>query len=115
MSDLKNILSEEYKKKNSAIDVKTMMEMIEDIMNSDLTLISEYAVAAKEQPSMEDLYKYLPQFEFSEMMGRPDDADIANKAEVSSTFTAMMRNIAPDEGPAGKNSSYKRVCFSGKS
>ena len=102
MSDLKNILNEEYKKKNSTIDVKTMMEMIEDIMNSDLTLISEYAVAAKEQPSMEDLYKYLPQFEFSEMMGRPDDAAIANKAEVSSTFTAMMRNIAPGEGLPAK-------------
>ena len=103
MSDLKSILNEEYEKKNSTIDVKTMMEMIEDIMNSDLTLISEeYAVAAKEQPSMEDLYKYLPQFEFSEMMGRPDDADIANKAEVSSTFTAMMRNIAPDEGLPAK-------------
>jgi len=97
MSDLKNILNEEYKKKNSTIDVKTMMEMIENIMNSDLTLISE-----EKEPSMEDLYKYLPQFEFSEMIGRPNDADIANKAEVSSTFTAMMKNIAPNEGLPAK-------------
>ena len=91
---------EKPKEKNSIINAKTMMEMIENIMNSDLTLISEYAT--EEQPSMEDLYKYLPQFEFSEMIGRPDDADIANKAEVSSTFTAMMRNIAPNEGLPAK-------------
>ena len=88
---------EKPKEKNSIINAKTMMEMIENIMNSDLTLISE-----EKEPSMEDLYKYLPQFEFSEMIGRPDDADIANKAEVSSTFTAMMRNIAPNEGLPAK-------------
>jgi len=93
MSDLKNILNEEYKKKNSLIDAPSLMQMIENIMTNGLTFISE-----EKQPSMEELYKYLPQFEFSEMIGRPDDEDIANKAEVSSTFTAMMGKIAEGQG-----------------
>jgi len=93
MSDLHKILKEEYEKK-LAITPNLLMEMIEELMRTTTPLNEQ----KNEERSMEELYKFLPQFEFSEMIGRPDDADIANKGEVRSTFTAMMSGIAPGEG-----------------
>ena len=99
MSDgLSNILEVEYgkaKEKKNTVDLSSLLEMVERVYD---TIGSEVIGEAKEERSMEELYKFLPQFEFSEMIGRPDDADIANKGEVRSTFTTLMSGIAPGEG-----------------
>jgi len=99
MSDgLSDILEVEYgkaKEKKNTVDLSSLLEMVERVYD---TIGSEVIGEAKEERSMEELYKFLPQFEFSEMIGRPDDADIANKGEVRSTFTTLMSGIAPGEG-----------------
>ena len=97
MSDLKNILQEEYKKKKRFITPQSLMVMIEELYDT-MDTTGPLNEQKKEERSMEELYKFLPQFEFSEMIGRPDDADIANKGEVRSTFTTMMSGIAPGAG-----------------
>ena len=84
---------EHFAPKKAGLSLDLLMEMVKEVMDSGATLLSE-----AEEQSMEDLYKFLPQFEFSEMIGRPEDADIANKSEVRSTFTSMMSGIAPGAG-----------------
>ena len=88
-----NSLMEHFAPKKAGLSLDLLMEMVKEVMDSSGTLLSE-----AEERSMEDLYKFLPQFEFSEMIGRPEDADIANKGEVRSTFTSMMSGIAPGAG-----------------
>jgi len=88
-----NSLMEHFAPKKAGLSLDLLMEMVKEVMDSGGTLLSE-----AEEQSMEDLYKFLPQFEFSEMIGRPEDADIANKSEVRSTFTSMMSGIAPGAG-----------------
>ena len=88
-----NSLMEHFAPKKAGLSLDLLMEMVKEVMDSSGTLLSE-----AEERSMEDLYKFLPQFEFSEMIGRPEDADIANKSEVRSTFTSMMSGIAPGAG-----------------
>ena len=89
--DWDNSLLEHFAPKKAGLSVDLIMEMVKEVMDSGGTLLSE-----AEEQSMEDLYKFLPQFEFSEMIGRPDDADIANKGEVRATFTSMMSGIGGD-------------------
>ena len=88
-----NSLMEHFAPKKAGLSLDLLMEMVKEVMDSGATLLSE-----AEEQSMEDLYKFLPQFELSEMIGRPEDADIANKSEVRSTFTSMMSGIAPGAG-----------------
>ena len=89
--DWDNSLLEHFAPKKGGLNLDLLMEMVKEVMDSGGTLLSE-----AEEQSMEELYKFLPQFEFSEMIGRPDDADIANKGEVRATFTSMMSGIGGD-------------------
>jgi hypothetical protein len=89
--DWDNSLLEHFAPKKAGLNLDLLMEMVKEVMDSGGTLLSE-----AEEQSMEELYKFLPQFEFSEMIGRPDDADIANKGEVRATFTSMMSGIGGD-------------------
>ena len=89
--DWDNSLLEHFAPEKGGLNLDLLMEMVKEVMDSGGTLLSE-----AEEQSMEELYKFLPQFEFSEMIGRPDDADIANKGEVRATFTSMMSGIGGD-------------------
>tara|TARA_R110000824_G_scaffold1186_3_gene6413 strand:+ start:321 stop:2018 length:1698 start_codon:yes stop_codon:yes gene_type:complete len=84
-----NSLMEHFAPKKGGLGLDLLMEMVREVMDSGVTLLSE----EEKKRSMEELYKFLPQFEFSEMIGRPDDADIANKGEVRATFTSMMSGL----------------------
>jgi len=93
MSDLRNILKEEYTKKEGVVTPQTLMEMIEEVMNIPLSLIAEEEGATS---GGEDFLKFLPKFEMSEKVGELSTPDDKNEArEVFSKYLNVIIAASP--------------------
>ena len=70
MAELKDILREEYVKEINKLDLKTLLEMVEDVMSQPLTIIEDAAPTvdgASDEETLEMILRMIPNIEVSEI------------------------------------------------
>ena len=70
MSDLQKILKEEYIKQVSQLDLKTLLEMVEDVLSEPAVVVEDKTpslIGASDQETLEMVLKMIPNIEVSEI------------------------------------------------
>ena len=70
MTELKDILREEYIKQVNKLDLKTLLEMVEDVMSQPLTIVEDEAPTVdqlSDQETLDMVLKMIPNIEVSEI------------------------------------------------
>ncbi len=94
MADLKDILREEYIKEVNKLDLRSLLEMVEDVMAQPLTIIEDEAPDIGGMPDQETLdmvLKMIPNIEVSEI-GWSDVSTTEEGEAVSGPQRALLEN-----------------------
>ena len=95
MSELRDILREEYIKQVNQLDLKMLLEMVEDVMSQPLTVTEEIEVptvdAASDQETLDMILKMIPNIEVSEI-GWSDVSTTDKGDVVSGPQRALLEN-----------------------
>ena len=70
MSELRDILREEYIRQINQLDLKKLLEMVEDVMSQPITIAEQEAPTidgASEQETLDMVLKMIPNIEVSEI------------------------------------------------
>ena len=95
MSELRDILREEYIKQINQLDLKMLLEMVEDVMSQPLSVTEEIEAptvdAASDQETLDMILKMIPNIEVSEIGW--SDVSTTDKGEVvSGPQRALLEN-----------------------
>ena len=94
MSQLKDILREEYIKQINNLDLRTLLEMIEDVMSTPPTIVEDQVPAAdnmSDQETLDMVLKMIPNIEVSEI-GWSDVTTTDEGKAVSGPQRALLEN-----------------------